>query len=93
MKSDYILSSTLIDNLTNLYSRNVFTIVLEKEFDLAIWESFPMSVLLMDIDDIKQVNDKYGHAEGDRILRQVRNVINLSIRSVDFAARYGVKKW
>lgn len=88
-KSDYILSSTLIDNLTNLYIRNVFTVVLEKQFDISIREGLPLSLLLIDVDDFKRVNDQFGHAEGDCVLRQIGNVINISIRNMDFAARYG----
>lgn len=88
-RSDFILSSTLIDNLTNLYIRNVFTVVLEKEMELSKRELLPLSILLMDVDDFKDINDTYGHAEGDRVLRQIGNIINLSIRNMDFAARYG----
>jgi len=88
-KSDYILSSTLIDNLTNLYIRNVFDVVLDKEYNLSVRKELPMSVLMIDIDNFKNVNDIYGHSEGDQVLRQIGNIINLSIRSMDFAARYG----
>lgn len=88
-KSDFIVSTTLIDKLTNLYIRNVFDVVLDKEYSLAMRELIPLSLLMIDIDDFKYVNDTFGHAEGDQALRQIGNIINLSIRNMDFASRFG----
>lgn len=88
-KSDYILSSTLIDNLTNLFIRNVFDVILEKEYDLAVRQNLPISLLMIDLDNFKQINDLYGHTEGDYVLKQIGNIVNHSIRKMDIAARYG----
>ena len=51
--------------------------------------STPVSILILDIDHFKKVNDHYGHAAGDEVLRRMAMVLRESVRSVDFLARYG----
>jgi diguanylate cyclase (GGDEF)-like protein len=88
-RSNYIVSTTLIDNLTNLFIRNVFDVVLEKEFNMSQRDKFPLSLLMIDIDDFKAINDTYGHTQGDEVLRKIGQIINNSVRSMDLATRYG----
>src|SRR6185369_9572375 len=47
------------------------------------------SVVMMDVDDFKKLNDEYGHLVGDRVLRAIANVVKAQMRGVDTAARYG----
>ncbi len=49
----------------------------------------PLSLLMIDIDDFKQVNDRFGHAIGDEVLQTLALLIETSIRSIDIGARYG----
>ena len=77
------------DALTNVRNRRFFDQHMEKEFALAVHDASELSVLLLDIDHFKNVNDKYGHQAGDEILRCVSGAIREEVDSVDQVARYG----
>lgn len=79
----------LIDGLTQIYNRRYFDELLHREAERAIRYHYKFSLLMVDIDDFKQYNDKYGHPAGDEVLRVVANAIIHQTRSTDIAARYG----
>ncbi len=83
-----ILSIT--DPLTKCYNRTYMDEQLPKELKRAIRYNHPISLVMIDIDHFKRVNDTYGHQAGDEILKELVRSINRSIRSdVDWVARYG----
>jgi diguanylate cyclase (GGDEF)-like protein len=88
-KSEYIITSNLVDELTSLFIRGVFDVIIMKEFDYSKRLGIPLSLLLIDIDDFKKVNDQYGHQKGDEVLSKIGAVIHKSVRSMDIACRYG----
>ena len=75
------------DPLTGVYNRLHMEEVLEREFSAATLH--PMTVALIDLDDFKQINDRYGHLVGDQVLRQFAQTVQRVLRSTDFVARYG----
>ncbi len=77
------------DGLTKLYIYRHFYTLLENELRRAARYEHPMTILMMDIDNFKKVNDTFGHLVGDQVLREVASVISNSIRKIDIAARYG----
>jgi diguanylate cyclase (GGDEF)-like protein len=78
------------DGLTGLYNHRFFRERLDQEVKRAVRYGEPMSLLMMDIDDFKQVNDNYGHLVGDEVLRAIALILQTQVRSdVDLAARYG----
>jgi diguanylate cyclase (GGDEF)-like protein len=77
------------DGLTGLYNHRTFYHILEDEIVRSQRYKHAISLLMLDIDHFKEVNDTYGHPNGDRILRDVSKHINQRIRSTDFACRYG----
>ncbi len=77
------------DGLTKLYIYRHFYTLLENELRRCIRYSRDMSLLMIDIDDFKQVNDTYGHLVGDQVLREIAQVISDTIRKIDTPARYG----
>lgn len=77
------------DNLTKLFNRQKLNDDLEKEIIRENRYMHGLSVLMLDIDNFKQVNDTYGHDVGDIVLRDISKVIQSSIRSTDYAARWG----
>jgi diguanylate cyclase (GGDEF)-like protein len=79
----------MTDALTGVFNRRRFTDVLGREFATARRYQHPVSLLLIDVDRFKPVNDVEGHAAGDEILKQLADVISGSIREVDVCARYG----
>lgn len=77
------------DGLTGLYNRRYLDEVLEREVSRARREGIPLSLVMLDIDYFKRVNDSYGHQAGDEVLRILARVLNEDIRLEDIACRYG----
>jgi diguanylate cyclase (GGDEF)-like protein len=88
-KSDFVAETSTGDELTGLYSRDVFNVVLKTETEKAKRKNTPLCLMMIDIDDFKLVNDKFGHQAGDKVLAKIGRIINSSIRDMDCAARYG----
>lgn len=79
----------ITDELTGLYNRRHLLKVLEQQRALANREGTPFVLAFIDLDNFKNVNDEFGHAVGDDVLRQFSAVLQDSIREVDLVARYG----
>lgn len=79
----------ITDALTNLYNRRRLYDVLSKEFERSRRYATPMSLIMLDIDHFKRINDNYGHQTGDQVLKDVAGLIKKGVREVDTAARYG----
>lgn len=77
------------DHLTGLFNRRKFNEELEKEYQRAKRYDSIFSVIMLDIDWFKKVNDTYGHDAGDRVLKELSFILNSTIRSVDKVARWG----
>ncbi len=79
----------LTDGLTGCFNRRFFEIQLERDLHLATRMRQPVSLILLDIDHFKRVNDTHGHDAGDAALRILANALREELRGVDTAARYG----
>ncbi len=77
------------DPLTGLYNRRYFNETLKKEVEKAERHSRPVAFLMIDIDNFKEVNDKYSHQTGDDVLKQVAMVLQNNVRGADTVVRYG----
>ncbi len=77
------------DPLTGLFNRRYMNLLAEMEFKKTKRYSHPLSVLMIDIDHFKDINDKYGHKVGDLVLKHVAQEIKNHIRSSDIPIRYG----
>lgn len=77
------------DSLTGLYNRRYLDETLEREVSRARREGIPLSLVMLDIDHFKRVNDTYGHQVGDEVLRMLASTLLADIRAEDVACRYG----
>jgi diguanylate cyclase (GGDEF)-like protein len=77
------------DSLSSLYNRAAFMNLAKREFDRAKGDNENLSLLIMDLDNFKNINDTYGHAAGDEVIREVGNIIKTSFRKTDIAGRIG----
>ncbi len=78
-----------VDKLTGLHNRRAFDEALEREVERARRQDTPLSVAMIDIHSFKQINDNYGHAEGDRCLHEVAEAIRGAVRQPDLCFRWG----
>jgi len=79
----------ITDHLTGLYNRRHFLQLAEREFERTVRYRRPLSVLMIDIDRFKEINDRFGHGMGDRVLGAVAERCRAGLRRVDIIARYG----
>ncbi len=86
---DAAIRLSTIDSLTGLFNRAFFFAALEREIARSTRSGRGFCLLMMDLDGLKLVNDRYGHFVGDRVLRGVGEVIRTGVRRIDTPARYG----
>jgi diguanylate cyclase (GGDEF)-like protein len=82
-------SLSLSDDLTGLYNKRFFSIQLEIEMARSRRTGMPCSLMIIDFDNFKEINDRLGHDEGDRFLIQMGGLIREKLRPTDFVCRYG----
>ncbi|MGS0674845.1 GGDEF domain-containing protein [Shewanella sp. 0m-4] len=78
-----------IDGLSQLFNRRHWELCLQKEFDRHTRYGSETSLVMIDIDHFKVINDTYGHQAGDRVIQNVSHTIRKSLRETDCAGRYG----
>ena len=86
---DAAIRLSTIDSLTGLYNRSYFFAAVDREIARSARSNRGFCLLMMDLDELKPINDKYGHYFGDRVLRGVGEVVRNGVRRIDTAARYG----
>jgi len=79
----------LVDELSKLGNRKGYSREIEKSHNLWAAQRQNLSVIVLDIDKFKNINDTYGHAIGDQVIKKLGTIIKENTRSTDFSARYG----
>lgn len=80
---------SVTDSLTGAYTHGYLQEVLELEMQHSLTHKTPLSVLVIDIDDFKKINDNYGHLFGDRVIKETAETVSANIRSEDIFGRHG----
>jgi diguanylate cyclase (GGDEF)-like protein len=80
---------SLTDGLTGLYNRRSLDQLLQREVALSERHSSPLSIVMIDMDKFKEINDSHGHAAGDHLLRAFADCVRITLRKTDLAFRYG----
>ncbi|MBI5233291.1 MAG: diguanylate cyclase [Deltaproteobacteria bacterium] len=86
---EHLKKVTTMDQLTGLYNHNYFYTRLDEEMSRAFRYSVPLSLMMLDIDDFKMINDTYGHRVGDTVLKGLSMILKDCVRKTDVVARYG----
>lgn len=86
---EYYEHISRIDGLTGLYNRNFFHNLMDSEISRATRYKHNFSLLMIDIDDFKRINDTYGHQVGDEVLKELASLLSSFVRKNDSVARYG----
>ena len=79
----------VIDPVTNAYNKSYFLQRISQEFSFSKRQNLPLSILMIDIDFFKMINDNYGHLTGDKVLQEISTAIRNMIREDDVFCRYG----
>ncbi|WP_158943442.1 diguanylate cyclase [Granulicella sp. S190] len=87
--NDQLRKLAVTDELTGLRNRRSFEERMVMEFSLARRRKRELSVLLIDVDNFKTINDRWGHAAGDEVLRRLGTILRTTVRLPDLPARYG----
>jgi diguanylate cyclase (GGDEF)-like protein len=84
-----VQTQAITDPLTGLWNRRYLAETLEREVARAVRFDNQVSLIILDVDDFKQINDRQGHLQGDMVLEHVAQLVRETTRSIDVAARYG----
>jgi len=84
-----MVHENLTDDLTGLFNRRAFAINSNREIEFCLTSGSDFSVIILDIDDFKMINDKFGHVAGDQVLKQLSALIKSFIRRSDSVYRWG----
>ena len=87
--ADYYRKEAELDGMTGLHRKEYFERRFDRDFEMALSSKQPLTLLFLDIDDFGNVNRTYGYPTGDATLKKVSRVMLDSVRTVDWAARYG----
>jgi len=87
--SERLITMAIRDGLTSLYNQTYIKARLQEEIYRSERYKYPLSLMMIDLDGFKNINDQYGHIVGDRILREFSNFLLEMTRSSDISARYG----
>lgn len=87
--NEILAQLSITDGLTRLHNHRYFQDQLAREIKRCERTGDPLAMILADIDDFKQLNDRFGHATGDEVLVRIAGLMNEVIRESDFLARYG----
>lgn len=82
-------TQSITDPLTKLYNRRYFSEISNDLFKIAIREETPLSIIMLDIDKFKNINDTYGHSVGDRVIIKLAKTLKRMQRESDITCRYG----
>jgi diguanylate cyclase (GGDEF)-like protein len=97
VKKNLLLAQNLdmqtLDSLTGLYNERHFYQMMEREFDRAARYSVPLSLLFVDVDHFKDVNETYGFEAGDLLLKEISRIVMENMRSTDFCSRYSGERF
>jgi len=88
-KTEELKKISITDSLTGLLNRRYFQERMSEEIERSRRHHLPLSLIMLDVDDFKRVNDSLGHLIGDEVLKATARCLRNSIRTIDVAARYG----
>lgn len=84
-----ILTLAMTDSLTGIYNRRAFMEHADKECSIAQRNGLPLALLMIDVDNFKKINDRYGHPTGDAVLSEIASILTSRLRKEDTIGRYG----
>lgn len=87
--SDEMYRVSVTDGLTGLYNRRFFTDFIRAEYNRATRTNEPFSMVILDLNNFKRINDEYGHPVGDQVLKDIASILTDNIRDYDIATRAG----
>ncbi len=87
--SEELYQESITDSLTGLYNQRFLSDFIQTEYSRAVQTGNHFTIVLMDLNNFKKINDDYGHLEGDKVLKDIAAIITDNIRSYDIASRYG----
>jgi diguanylate cyclase (GGDEF)-like protein/PAS domain S-box-containing protein len=87
--NEFLRQQSIRDHLTGLFNRRYLDETMARELNRASRKNLPVGLIMADVDYFKEINDTFGHAAGDAILRKLGEVLRENVRSEDVASRYG----